>query len=679
VWTGATSSAWDITTTNWTRNGTPANFNDGDVVTFDDSSTVNNVNIVGTRTNSGIIETATRAYTFSGTGSLTGPGGLDFEGNQLTIINSGTNTFTGPIYINFGNLFVGNGGTSGSLGSGIITNSNGTLVFNRSDASLVVPNIIRGQGSLTNAGPGTVTLSGASAYTGPTTILQGTLRVLNSTALGATFNPVIVSNGATLDITNNANLGTKSIQASGSGVGGNGAIINSANNGGFVAANFAQLTISTNIVIGGNGRLDFRASSSTAQDANLNTTGGGPSLIKVGTNALQMAGVQIDPTLGDIRVGGGTLGFQWQMPSLGDPARTLSVSNGASIAFFDMSNAVSKVLLLNGGASVLTQHGTTNEFDGPVTLNGANTINVSSGTVMLFANEFSGPGGLTKIGTGNLILSLLQTNGGSEIFTGNTVVGQGTLTLVDTADLSNSPAIILTNATVDVSGRADGTLTLGAAQPQILAGGGVINGALVENANSTVNPGNGVGAAVLTVSNAVTLNGGVIMNLKRGSGVTNDLINGSSITASGSLTVTNVGADLVTGDKFQLFNAPVSGFASVNLPTSNASNSKTYQWQIDLALNGSITVANVIVTAPTTNATITSVTLSGTNMLIHGTNNNVPNTSGHFVVLSTTNIATPFSNWTPVYTNTFNAGVFDYTNPIVPGTPQQYLDVQVIP
>src|SRR6185312_14300973 len=172
LWTGAASSAWDNTTINWTRNGTPANFNDGDVATFDDSSSVNTVNITGTRTNSGISELAlSHNYTFAGTGSLTGPGGLDFEGTQVTIANSGTNTFTGTILINFGNLFIGNGGTSGSIGSGLMTN-NGALVFNRSDSSLVVPNVIRGTGSVTNMGSGTVTLSGASAYTGPTVIAQ---------------------------------------------------------------------------------------------------------------------------------------------------------------------------------------------------------------------------------------------------------------------------------------------------------------------------------------------------------------------------------------------------------------------------------------------------------------------------------------------------------------------------
>lgn len=679
LWTGAVSSAWDTTTTNWTR-GTPANFNDGDVATFDDSSAVNNVNITGARTNSNIIEQAfSRSYTFSGTGSLNGPGGLDLEGNQLTIANSGSNTFTGPIYISFGVLQVGNGGTNGNLGNGVITN-NGALVFNRSDTNLVVPNIIRGTGAVTNVGTGTVTLSGASAYTGPTTILHGALRVLNSAAMGTAFGQTIVSNGATLDITNNVNLGGKPIAASGSGIGGNGAIVNSGGNSGFVGANFSQLTITTNIVIGGSGRLDFRASSATAADAVLTSGGGGASVTKVGTNLLQMAGVQIDSALGDILVGGGTLGFQWQISSLGDASRTLSVSNGASVAFFDMSNAVSKVLLMNDGASLLAQHGTANELDGPVILNGVSTFNISSGTTMLFANEFSGPGSLVKTGPGTLTLSLVQTNGGSEIYSGNTVVGQGTLALTDTAALTNSPAIILSNATLNVSGRTDGTLTLGAARPQTLAGGGVINGTLVENANSIINPGNALAPAVLTVSNAVTLNGSVVMDLKPGATVVNDQIVAPSITASGALTVTNVGSDLQSGSRFPLFSLPVSGFASVNLPAANAAGNKVYQWRNDLAVDGSITLTSVIVSGPTTNATITKVTVSGTNLLVHGTNNNVPNTNYHYLVLVSSNLTVPLTNWTPVVTNSFNNdGTFDYSAPIVPGTARQFIDVQAVP
>jgi autotransporter-associated beta strand protein len=579
-------------------------------------------------------------------------------------------------------LQVGNGGTNGTLGSGVITN-NGQLVFNRSDTNLVIPNVIRGTGALTNAGTGRVSLSGASAFSGQVTVLQGTVRVLNSGALGGTIaGGTIVSNGATLDITNNANIGRDAIIAGGAGVGGNGAIINSSGANTFVAANFNQLTLYTNIVIGGSGRLDFRATSATAQDASLSTAGAPYTLTKIGSNLLQMAGVQIDGGLGDIIVnGGGTLGFQWQMPSLGNPANNLVVSNGTSIAFFQMSNAVTKNLILSNNASVLVQAGTVNEFDGPVMLGGTNTFNATGGGIMLFANEISGPGSLVKTGTNTIILSLAQTNGGAEIYSGNTTISQGTLSLLDNASLSNSPAIIMANSTLSVTGRVDGTLTMGAARTQTLAGGGVINGALVVSAGSTINPGNNTSVAVLTVSNATTLGGNVIMNLLVGTGgVTNDEIVAPSFSMSGPLTVTNVGPDLLAGEHFQLFNQAVSGFSSVTLPANNGSPNKLYQWRNDLAANGSITLTNVIVTSPTTNASITRVFLSGTNFVLQGSNNNVPNTNFHYQVFSSTNIKVQLVNWVPIATNSFNSdGTFNFTNPVTPGKPQLFFDVKVVP
>lgn len=92
-----------------------------------------------------------------------------------------------------------------------------------------------------------------------------------------------------------------------------------------------------------------------------------------------------------------------------------------------------------------------------------------------------------------------------------------------------------------------------------------------------------------------------------------------------------------------------------------------------------ITVA-AVAASPTNSASITGEFRSGANLVIKGTNNNVPNTAYHYEVLTTTNIATPLSNWTPVATNPFNAdGTFEYTNPIVPGTPRQFIDVKAVP
>ena len=85
-------------------------------------------------------------------------------------------------------------------------------------------------------------------------------------------------------------------------------------------------------------------------------------------------------------------------------------------------------------------------------------------------------------------------------------------------------------------------------------------------------------------------------------------------------------------------------------------------------------------TGATTNASITSVTAVGTNLVVHGTNNNVPNTGFHYVVLTSTNIALPLGSWTAVATNSFNTnGTFDYTNPVVTTTPRLFIDVKAAP
>lgn len=96
-----------------------------------------------------------------------------------------------------GALIVGAGGTSGTLGSGNITN-NAALVYHRSD-TFAVSNVIGGSGTLTKTGNGTMTLSAASTYSGNTTVEAGRLTVTGSitnSAVTVQSNAVLAGAGA---------------------------------------------------------------------------------------------------------------------------------------------------------------------------------------------------------------------------------------------------------------------------------------------------------------------------------------------------------------------------------------------------------------------------------------------------------------------------------------------------
>jgi autotransporter-associated beta strand protein len=128
-------------------------------------------------------------YTLQGSAAIAGAAYLIKSGSAtLTILNN--NTYTNPTFINAGIVQVGNGGTSGALGSGAITD-NGDLQFNRSDA-VAVANSISGTGTLEQNGAGMLTLSGANSYTGATTVNAGILG-LTGTLSGSS---VTVANGA---------------------------------------------------------------------------------------------------------------------------------------------------------------------------------------------------------------------------------------------------------------------------------------------------------------------------------------------------------------------------------------------------------------------------------------------------------------------------------------------------
>lgn len=108
-------------------------------------------------------------------GQLTGKNILLRKTGTGTWTLTGDHGFTGSTEIQAGSLILGEGGNSGWLATPI--QNEAALIFNRAD-DRVFDQTIRGTGSLTKLGRGTLTLTADNDYSGATTIRDGVLRVL---------------------------------------------------------------------------------------------------------------------------------------------------------------------------------------------------------------------------------------------------------------------------------------------------------------------------------------------------------------------------------------------------------------------------------------------------------------------------------------------------------------------
>ena len=133
---------------------------------------------------------------------------LTFAGAGTTVL-SGNNTHSGVTTINGGTLQVGSGSTSGTLGSGAVTN-NATLAFNRSD-DISVTQAISGTGSLQKLGGGMLTLANVMTYSGATIVNNGALVLHPSTGALNPLTAVTLAAGTKLDLRSSAANRTQTV------------------------------------------------------------------------------------------------------------------------------------------------------------------------------------------------------------------------------------------------------------------------------------------------------------------------------------------------------------------------------------------------------------------------------------------------------------------------------------
>ncbi len=546
-----------------------------------------------------------------------------------------------------------------ALTPGGVTVSNNSLAYQigASGAGALV-----GSMNLVKQGSGSVAVNAANTFVGGVTVQAGTLTAGNASALGTTNGATTVQSGATLDV-NGFNLGLEPIIIGGSGVGAQGALLNS---GGAQNDALKDVTLTADTVMRTDGTLGIR----TAADTDSGFHGNGFKLTKRGTGQINLNGGQAnvgvtvwDSDLGDVDVLEGTLSFQRRM-TMGRVTNTINVAANATLLLFALNNTVmslqTKPVHLNNGTLQNNGNNATegSAFGGPITLAaGSNFVGALTGTTLRLLGPITGTGAIYQ----NQGPTGTVTYGGTNTYTGETVVQMGTLSLESTAALANTPNIrVDAGATFDVSALSPWAL----GSNQTLGGSGSINGSVV--ANGTVAPGASVGA--LTFNSDLTLAGTNIMEVTKDGGLTNDVVTvNGTLTYGGLLKVVFTGSTpLAVNDTFRLFYfaSTPSGTFTFNLPSG-------YTWDTtQLSVNGTVKVTAVLGGAPS----FGGITQVGNNVVMTGTGGVA---DGTYYTVSSTNVALPLGSWTRMATNTYAPnGNFTNTLPIVPGEPQRFYRLQ---
>ena len=470
--------------------------------------------------------------------------------------------------------------------------------------------VISGSGmAITTTSPGTLVLTATNTYTGGTTINGGTVLQLNSQAGAGTG--TIVDNG-----------------------------ILALAQGGFKYANTISGSGIINVLPSANGTAGYATPNASMAGFN-------------GTVNVGYAGVARFVSVTAQNLGGGT---------------TVNVTTNGQ--FYLQTGFC--------GARVHVSGAGDGDGLGAIRLSGTNTgpVTLTDDNVAIYittAGGISGPIGDDGLDYGFNMnasgTSATLTLNGTNTYGGATTISKGKLALGPAGTVSRSSNIIIgSGATLDASGRNDGTLTLAAGQ--ILSGNGAITGNLTNVLRATVAPGAGL-PGTLTVSGAVTLLGTTLMKVNKTTG-TNDVLQvGSTLNYGGTLMMTNLSGTITSGDSFKLFSAVSYGGGFTNivpaLPGLNLG------WNTNSLGTGVLRVLSVMTPSPK----IGAPAWNGNSLIFSGTNG-VPR--WNYYVLTSTNLAWPVINWTCLATNSFDGnGNFSFTNSVQPNGGPQFYQIKILP
>jgi fibronectin-binding autotransporter adhesin len=445
---------------------------------------------------------------------------------------------------------------------------------------------LTGAASLVKNGSGTLVLSNRNNnFTGGAIVNGGTLTMGTSlspfVALNNLNGTVTVNSGATLDMGSN-NPTALTVNISGSGVGGNGAL--QANyTGTAVAWGPSVVNLLANATIGGNNRWDLRSGSIKLNAANPNTT-----LTKTGSALIALVAATVSTNIGDVVILGGQLGYQTSTAGLGSTNGTLYIGASGQLELYQASVPLVKNIVCTNGAKIFAESGNTagqNVLAGPITLvSGSTTFRANySFSGLYVSNTISGAGGLSIEGQTYVYLAASNTFAG-QLYVPNCNAasgGRGTrLSFIGNGSAMNCNQIYLQGI---ASGQAyagwismdtpGNTLTLGTNQQLRGDNGAYVRGSVVAPAGSSLAVGQAgsTNYQYMIIGTNLTLQAGSTnyMEIFKAASLTTNsqLYVSNSLTLGGTLVIGTNGATvpLVAGDAFKLFFAGSTSGAFTNV------------------------------------------------------------------------------------------------------------------